>query len=273
MDVPVVGLGCPVRGGVEDQVVGDVAQHGAQPAESDLERPSDGEQVGGRTVVEVGSVGAGDDEHLIGGAAPERADHQDLLVGVDDPVADVLLGVDGGAQEAPTGEPGEAGLLLHQLAGDEGHPEQLTVGMLDRGAGFPAGVDDGLAVAQSGNLGVLPDPVADGPHHRAGLVVGQHGPRVLMVGGEDEYLVDSAGGGLGEHRSPIGDHERGVTFERRVLVRDDPDDARSRRVRWSPVWEWSPPRCRGRTGRVGRCRPGWMPSAAGMPGDGGHGRC
>ena len=66
VDVPVVGLGCPVRSGVEDQVVGDVAQHGPQPPEGDLEGPAHGQQVGGGTVVEVGSVGPGDHQHLVG---------------------------------------------------------------------------------------------------------------------------------------------------------------------------------------------------------------
>ena len=151
-----VGLGGPVGGGVEDQVVGDVPHHLAQAPERHLEGMAHGDQVGGRAVVEVGPVGPRDDQHLVGSPAPERADHQDPLVGVDHPVVDVLLGVDGRAQQAASGEAGEAGLLLDQLAGDEGHPQQLTVGVFDGGTGLPTGVDDGLAVAEAGDGGVLP---------------------------------------------------------------------------------------------------------------------
>ena len=73
-------------------------------------------------------MGPGDDQHLVGGGAPERADHHDPVVGVDDPVALDLLGVDGGAEQAAPGEPGEAGLLLGQLPGDEGHAESWPWG-------------------------------------------------------------------------------------------------------------------------------------------------
>ena len=86
---------------------------------ADLERLAHRHQVSGGAVVEVRTVGAGDDQHLVGRPAPERTDHQDPLVGIDHPVTDVLLGVHGGAQQAPAGKSGEAGLLLDELAGDE----------------------------------------------------------------------------------------------------------------------------------------------------------
>ena len=176
-----------------------------------------------RTVVEVGAVGPGQDQHLVGGAAPERADDQYLLVGVDDPVVDVLLGVDRGAEQAAPGEAGEAGLLLDQLTGDEGHPEQLAVRVLDGGARLPAGIDDGLAVAEAGDRRVLLDPIPYGGHHRRGLLVAEHRPRVLMVRGQYEDLVDPARTGLGEDRSAVGDHEGRVALEGRVEIGDDPD--------------------------------------------------
>ena len=44
-----------------------------------------------------------------------------------------------------------------------------------------------------------------------------------MVGGEDQDFVDPSGGGLGEDRAPVGDHEGLVAFERRIEVGHDPD--------------------------------------------------
>ena len=55
------------------------------------------------------------------------------------------------------------------------------MGVLDGGARLAPGVDDGLAVAEPGDVGVLLDPVADGGHDRRRLLVGQHRPRVLVA--------------------------------------------------------------------------------------------
>ena len=167
--------------------------------------------------------GAGDDEHLVGVAAPEGADDEDALVGVDDAVPGVLLGVDGGAQQAAAGEAGEAGLLLGELAGHERHPEQLAVGVLDRGAGLAPGVDDGLAVAQARHRRVLLDPVPDGRHDEHRLLVGDVFPAVVVLGGEHEDLVDPSRRRLGEHGPTVLHHEGVVALEGGVEVGHHPD--------------------------------------------------
>jgi len=49
-------------------------------------------------------------------------------------------------------------------------------------------------------------------------------PAVGVLGGEDEDLVDAAGGGLGVDGAPVLDHEGMVTGEGRVEIGDDPDE-------------------------------------------------
>ena len=56
----------------------------------------------------------------------------------------------------------------------------------------------------------------------AGLLVGERRPRVVVVGGEDEDLVDAAGGGLGEDRATVVDHEGVVALEGGIEVGDHP---------------------------------------------------
>jgi 4-amino-4-deoxy-L-arabinose transferase-like glycosyltransferase len=208
VDVPVEGLAHPVGSGVEDEVVGDVADHVVELAEATLERQPHRHQILGGTAVEVGAVTARDHQHLVRGGAPERAYHDHAVVGVDDSMALGLLRFDGGAQQAAPRELSEARLLLGELAGHERHSQQLPVGMLDRGARLPPGVHDGLAVPEVGELGVLLDPVPDGRHHQLGLLVGEHRPRRIVLGREHQHLVDPASGGLGKDGPAVGDHER-----------------------------------------------------------------
>src|SRR3546814_4094626 len=68
-------------------------------------------------MLEVPAVGARDHQHLVGGAAPVRADDHRTLVVDHHPVADLLLRLDGGAQQARRLEPTEAGLLVDDLTG------------------------------------------------------------------------------------------------------------------------------------------------------------
>src|ERR1035437_9558877 len=94
--------------------------------------------------------------------------------------------------------------------------------MIDRCAGFPPRVEDGLAVAETRDARVFFDPVADGGHHQVGLVVVQHRPFLVVVGREDQHLMDTTGRGLGEYRSAVGDHEGLIAFDDRIETGDDP---------------------------------------------------
>ena len=150
------------------------------------------------------------------------------------------------------------------------------MGVLERGAGLPAAVHDGLAVAQVGLLGVLLDPVPDGRHDQAGLLVGELGPGGLVLGREDQDLVDPPGGGLGEDRAPVLHHEGLVALEGRVEVRAPPGPASSRSARRSRGRAGWPPRGPGRRGRAGRrarcraARTGEGVGAVGPAGADGH---
>ena len=165
----------------------------------------------------------GQHEHFVGDGAPEGADDHDPVVGVNHPLGRVLLRLDGGAQEARADEPREPRLLLGQLAGDEGHAEQLPVRVLERGARLAAGIHDGLGVAEVGLRGVLLQAVTQCRHHQLDLLLTQLAEGGVVLGGEDEDLVDTAGGGLGEDGAPVGHHEGLVALEGRVEVRHDPD--------------------------------------------------
>jgi len=99
-------------------------------AEAAADRLSDREQVLGRALVQMGEVLAGDDQHFVGHGTPEWTDDHDTIVGVDHPLAGVLLCLDRGAQQAGPDEAGEPGLLLGQLARNERHAQQLAVRML-----------------------------------------------------------------------------------------------------------------------------------------------
>ena len=170
---------------------------------------------------QVGLVGAGDDEHLVGGRAPERAHDHDPLVGQQHPVAGRLLLGDGGAEHARVGAVGEALDLGVQLLGHERDAEQLTVRVLERGTRLPAVVDDGLGVADRGLFGVVLHAVADGGDHQAHLPVVEVGPAGPVVGAEHEHLVDAGARGLVEHRAEVVDGEVALALERRVEVRHD----------------------------------------------------
>ena len=95
--------------------------------------------------------------------------------------------------------------------------------VLERGARLAAGVHDGLGVAQVGLRGVLLQAVAQRRHDELDLLLAQLPQGGVVLGGEDEDLVDAAGGGLGEDRAPVGHDERLVALEGRVEVGHDPD--------------------------------------------------
>ena len=214
-----------------------------------------GDEVLGGAAVQMGVVLPGHHEHLVGDGAPERADHDHTVVGVDHPLAGVLLRLDGGAQEARPDETGEASLLLGELPRDEGHAEQLAVGVLERGAGLTSRVDDGLGVAEVGLRGVLLEAVPQGRHHELDLLLAEHAQRGVVLGGEDQDLVDAAGRRLGEDRAPVGDDEGLVALEGRVEVGHHPDEpATARAVGLEGGWRVLLV-ARGRRGRGGReCR-------------------
>ena len=71
-------------------------------------------------------------------------------------------------------------------------------------------------------LGVLLEAVSQCGHHKARLLFAQHAPGGIVLGGEDEDLVDPAGARLGEDRSEMVDDHRLVAGERGEPVGDDP---------------------------------------------------
>ena len=173
--------------------------------------------------MEMRVVLPGHDEHFVGDGTPERADDHDPVVGVDHPFGRVLFCFDRRAQEARTDEPREARLLLGELPRNERHAEQLAVRVLEGGSCLPAGIHNGLGVAEVGLRGVLLEAVAQGRHHQLDLLLAELAEGGVVLGGEDEDLVDAAGGGLREDRAPVGDDERLVALEGRVEVGHDPD--------------------------------------------------
>ena len=112
-------------------------------------------------------------------------------------------------------------MFLHELTRNEGHAEQLPVRVLERGPCLAAGVHDGLGVAEIGLRGVLLEAIAQGRHHQLDLLLAQLAERGVVLGREDEDLVDTAGGGLGEDRATVGDDERLVTLEGGVEIGND----------------------------------------------------
>ena len=96
--------------------------------------------------------------------------------------------------------------------------------VLQRGPRLAAGIHDGLGVPQVGLRGVLLQAVPQRRHHELDLLLAELAQGGVVLGGEDEDLVDPAGGCLGEDRAPVGHHERLVTLEGRVEVGHDPDE-------------------------------------------------
>jgi hypothetical protein len=72
-------------------------------------------------------------------------------------------------------------------------------------------------------LGVLLETVAQGRHDQARLLLGEHGPGGIVLGGKDEDLVDAAGAGLGEDRAAVGHDEGLVTLEGGIQIGHHPD--------------------------------------------------
>ena len=116
---------------MEHDVVGHVADARAKGGERECDRAADGAEVLLAGSMHVRLVGPRDDQHLVGGAAPEGAEHQHVVVGVNDPLLGVELGFDHGAEQAVALEPCEAGELVRRLTGDERHRQQLAVRVLD----------------------------------------------------------------------------------------------------------------------------------------------
>ena len=133
---------------MEHDVVGDITDRGDHCGECRAKRDASGLDVVIFGHVQVGAVNTGDDQEFVGDARPVGAEHDDVVVLVDDSLVHRLLGLDGGAQQAAGGESCESSLLFGELSGDEAHAEQLSVGVFDRGARLTAGVDDGLGVAE-----------------------------------------------------------------------------------------------------------------------------
>jgi len=132
--------------------------------------------------MEMRVVFAGHDEHFVGDGTPERADDDDSVIGVDHPFGRVLFCFDRRAQEARTDEPREARLLLGELPRNERHAEQLTVRVLEGGARLPAGIHNGLGVAEVGLRGVLLEAVAQGRHHELDLLLAELSESCVVLG-------------------------------------------------------------------------------------------
>lgn len=221
--VPVVRALGPVGGGVKHDVVCDVAEGVAHGGETIAQADADGAEVGELSGVQVPVVTAGDGQHLERGAAPVRADHDDAIVGVDDPRPGIKLGFNRRAQQTGAGESVESELLANDLSRNERQPEELPVGMLEGGAGFSAVVDDRLAVAKFGHRRMGLGPRRDRRHHVFGLLIVHIGPRGIVIGMNDENLVHAGRIGLGEDGAEVLDDHGLATLKGGVQVRDDED--------------------------------------------------
>ena len=126
--------------------------------------------------------------------------------------------LDGGAQDATALEPAERPLLFQQLAWHEWQTEQLAVRVGDRGSGFAAVVDDRLCVSNVGCRGVLEKSTLEDQHHLGGVGVAEIVNARVVIAGQHEHLVGTAGFGLDVHRTAVMDSERLVAVERRVQV-------------------------------------------------------
>ena len=219
-----------------------------------MARPTAARSAGSRAL-QVRLVRAGDDEQLVGRAAPERCHRHDAVVGQHEAGAVGQLGLGGGAQDAAALEAGERLLLLDDLAGHERHAEQLAVRMGERRPGLAATVHDGLRVAHVRGAGVLLHAVAQRRHHETGGPVVEVGPAAAVVAGEHEHLVDAAGRRLHVDRPEVAHRHRVVRRRRRGTgwARCGCSSGRrGRRSRTPAAWL---PRCRGRTGTAGWGRP------------------
>ena len=188
--------------------------------ESRIARPDPAEFAGPR-VLQVHLVGTRDDEQLVGGARPERAHHDALVVGEDHAGPVDEFGLDGGAQDAAAGESGERPFLVEDLARDEGHAEQLGVRVGERRTGFPTVVHDGLGVPDVGLGRVLHEPLAQQVHHGGDLVVVERSDVGVVIARVHEQLVDPTRLGLNVHRPEVPHGQRFVAVERRIPVRHD----------------------------------------------------
>ena len=104
--------------------------------------------------------------------------------------------------------------------GTNGKPEQLSVGMGDRGAGLATVIDDRLRVAHVWRGRVLEEAALEHEHHLGGIGVADGVDAGVVVAGQHEHLVGAAGLGLDVHRATVMDGERLVAVEGRVQVGD-----------------------------------------------------
>ena len=154
-----------VRRGVEHDVVGDLAALVLQRSESVAKRDADAMQCVGAGVVKVGIVCPRDHEHLVGRACPVRGVEHSVVGRIDDPVSGSLLIGTRGTEQTAARESREASLLVDEFSRDEWNAEELTVRVLDRGAGVGSGVDDRLGVAKSRCVLMDLDPVSKACSH------------------------------------------------------------------------------------------------------------
>ena len=178
VDVPVEGLVHPVGGGVEDEVVGHVADAGrCSWPQAGLQGPAHRHEVLGRAAVELGAVRSGGSPasrrgwRSRTGRPPPPARRSRSPGGPRPPRRSTVVH----SRQLPAKRTKRA-CSSASSRGTNDMPMQLAVGVLERGTGLAARVHDGLAVAQVRALGVLLDPVAQRRHHQAGLLVGEHRP-------------------------------------------------------------------------------------------------
>ena len=171
----------------------------------------------------------------------------DVVVGEHDTLSVGELGFDRRADHTATGEAGERPLLVEDLAGHERQAEHLGVRVRDERAGLATVVDDDLGVANLRRRGVLGEPALQHEHQLFGLVVGEVLETAVVVGREDQHLVDAAR--LGRHvdgprwctTKPVSPWKAGYRLGR-TRIRQCPPSSNVSRAGSVPS------SCRGRTG-------------------------
>ena len=204
---------------MENDVVCDVAKRAAKAGQRVAQTDADGSKIIEFGCVEVGAMATRDGQHLERCPAPIGADNDDAVIGEDHTTPGVDLGFDRRAEQAGSGEAIETGLLVQDLARNERETEQLTVGVHERRARLTAVVHDRLAVAQLRHRRMRLGPGGNGRHDEPGLVIGQIGPRRIVIRVHDEHLMNSGGISLGEDRTEVLNHHRLAAFEGGVEVR------------------------------------------------------
>src|SRR4051794_31908269 len=185
VDVP-VELVSPAGGSADPEVelgraveeVGEGAQGGADHRRAAL------------VLLEAGSLPARDHPQLERGARGPGADQRRLLVDCDQAVAAAHLLDEDVAEQPTAGGAFAVGADALALAGDGGRDErervELGVGVLERGTGATALVDDQLQV---GGIGMGPLPLPPGGDGDGELLLAKPGHRSHVLGRVDQDLV------------------------------------------------------------------------------------